>query len=127
MALSINGIELDFDFTSPEDLTRYRVAMERMREIGQSIKDGVGGAESEESRSFDSYTKALDSVLRSFARFLDEVFGEGTAQRLLDEKLSLAKMTEIQNAISAGAEAQGKALEAHFTKYRPNRATRRQQ
>jgi len=124
MALTINGVELDFDFTSPEDLIRYRTALEGLQGIDMDALGDSGALDNAEA--FTAYVKTLKEMLGRFSAFLDEAFGEGTAAKLIGDKPSLQKLTEIQNAINAGAEAQSKALEAHFTKYMPNRATRRQ-
>jgi len=118
MALNINGVQLDFDFTCPKDIMRYRTAMERMHEASQSAQNAV------DDTALDAYAEVVTNLLTLFAAFLDEVFGEGSAQKLLGEKPSLTKFTEIQNALLAGAEAQSKAIEAHFSKYTPNRELR---
>ena len=117
MALNIHGIELDFDFTSPDDLLRYRTAMERMQSVDIDTPD--------DTDDFVAYVNTLKDILDRFSAFLDEAFGAGTAQKLLGDKPSLQKITAIQDAINAGAEAQNQALEAHYAKYTPNRASRR--
>ena len=123
MTLNIKGVELDFDFTSPEDLMRYRAAMERMQGIDIEV---LGAGVLDDAEAFSAYVAALKDMLGRFSAFLDEAFGEGTAAKLVGNKPSLRKITEIQEAINAGAEAQNRALEAHYAKYTPNRAGRRQ-
>jgi len=123
MALNINGVELDFDFTNPEDLMRYRTAMDQME--GVDIENlSNSRAALNDADSFTAYVTALTDMLRNFSAFLDEAFGEGTSGKLIGDKPSLKKVIEIQEAINVGAEAQNKALEAHYAKYAPNRAGR---
>ena len=123
MALNILGVELDFDFTSPDDIMRYRAAMDRMP--GIDIKRlSNSRAAFDDADSFTAYVKALKDILRNFSVFLDEAFGEGTSDKLIGNKPSLRKVIEIQDAINVGAEAQNKTLEAHYAKYAPNRAGR---
>jgi hypothetical protein len=122
MALNINGVELDFDFTSPEDLSRYRSAIERMQSIDTKTH---GGDALDDDEAFAAYVKTLKEMLGNFSAFLDEAFGEGTAVRLLGDKPSLQKIMYIQDAINREAEAQSRALAAHYAKYTPNRADRR--
>jgi len=121
MALNINGVALDFDFTNPEDLVRYHEALERMQGMDMAHLDNSSGA-LDDVGSFSAYVKLLKDMLQCFSAFLDEVFGEGAAAKLIGDKPSLQKITEIQDAIHAGAEAQNKALESHYAKYAPNRS-----
>ena len=119
MALHINGVELDFDFTSPEDFRRYQTATEQMAEAVKTIEDTAADLDADAA-----YVKTIEGVIRLFSAFLNEVFGDGTAAKLLGEKPGLTKLTEIQNAITAGAEAQSRAVAAHFSRYTPNRESR---
>ena len=123
MVLNINGVELDFDFTSPEDLHRYHTASEQLSEALPSIEELSGIAVSDEPEDVEEYIETLQSVLRSFATFLDEMFGEGVADKLLGDNPRLDKVAEIQNAIAAAAEKQDKGMQARLAKYAPNRAT----
>ena len=123
MALNINGVELDFDFTNPEDLTRYQTAMARMHEAGGPVQD----TDPDDPETFEAYVNTLKGMIRQFTAFLDETFGDNTAEKLLGPRPSLEKIMAIQDAIQEGAEAQSRAIEAHFARYTPNRATRRGQ
>jgi len=123
MALNINGVELDFDFTNPEDLTRYQTAMTKMQEA-EYLTEGI---DPDAPETFEAYVNTLKGMIQQFAAFLDEAFGNGTAAKLLGPRPSLAKVTELQDAIRTAGEAQNRAIEAHLAKYTPNRATRRGQ
>jgi len=124
MALNINGVELDFDFTNPDDLIRYRAAMERLEGVDMEALGDSSDA-LDDAEAFTAYVTTLKDMLGRFSAFLDEAFGEGTATKLIGNKPSLRKITEIQDAINTGADAQNQALEAHYAKYTPNRASRR--
>lgn len=121
MALNINGVALDFDFTSPDDLMRYQAALDNMQELDATetiIDDTLSDA-----ACFTAYVTVVKEMIQKFSDFLDEAFGSGTAAKLIGERPSLEKIVEIQEAISAAADAQSKVLEMRYAQYTPTRST----
>jgi hypothetical protein len=121
--LTVNGTELDFDITSPADITRYKQAGERMEAEAEKVK--IPTVKTDDPAFLDAYLDMLNSQLRLFGNFIDEVFGDGIAGRLLGGNPSLNKVTEINEALGAAMEAQGKEFGVKLQKYKPNRTTRR--
>lgn len=123
--MRINEVELEFDITSPADILRYKRAGERMEAESETIT--LPNLSPDSPDFLDAYVEMLNCELRMFGNFIDEVFCEGTAQKLLGSNPSLNKVTQINDALSEAMEAQGKDFGIKLQKYKPNRATRRAQ
>ena len=121
--LKVNDIQLDFDITSPSDVLRYKQAGERMEAEGAKIP--MPTMPPDDPGFLDAYVDMLNSQLRLFGNFIDDVFGDGVAEQLLGNNPSLNKVTEINDALGDAMEAQGKDFGVKLQKYKPNRATRR--
>ena len=121
--IEINNIQLDFDITSPSDVLRYKQAGERMEAEGAAI--ALPTLALDDPKFLDAYVEMLNAQLKIFGNFIDEVFGDGVAERLLGNNPSLNKIAEINDAMSAAMEAQGTEFGVKLQKYKPNRATRR--
>jgi hypothetical protein len=121
--ITVNGIGLDFDITSPTDCLRYKQAGENMEaEAGNVTAPEMS---SDDPGFFDAYIEMLNRELRLFGNFVDEVFGDGIAERLLGNNPSMGKVTEINDALLEAFEAHGREYGLKLQKYTPNRATRR--
>ncbi len=123
--ITVNNIQLDFDITSPSDILRYKQAGESMEAAGAGITMPTLSAD--DPKFLDAYVEMLNNELRLFGNFIDEVFGDGTAQQLLGSNPSLNKVTEVNDALGDALEAQGQEFGVKLQKYKPNRATRRAQ
>ncbi len=121
--LNIYDLELDFDITSPTDVLRYKQAGEHMEAAAAELH--FPELTSDDPGFLDNYVNMLNSQLRLFGNFIDEVFGEGVAQKLLGGNPSLNRVTEVNEAISQAMAEQGKSFGVRLQKYKPNRATRR--
>jgi hypothetical protein len=121
--IEVNGVQLDFDITSPADVLRYKQAGEHMEASGVDV--ALPTLAPDDPGFLDEYVNMLNGQLRLYGDFLDEVFGDGKAQMLLGSNPSLSKVTEINEAVSAALESQGKDFGVKLQKYKPNRATRR--
>lgn len=121
--ITVNDIQLDFDITSPSDVIRYKQAGERMETEAADI--ALPAVTTDDPKFLDAYVDMLNAELRLFGNFIDEVFGDGKAEQLLGNNPSLNKVAEINDALGAAMEAQGKEFGIKLQKYQPNRATRR--
>lgn len=121
--ITVNGVQLDFDITSPGDVTRYKQAGERMEAGSASV--GRPDVPEDAPGFLDAYIEMLNGELRLYGDFLDEVFGDGVAERILGDNPSLLKVTEASDALGAALEQQGADFGVKLQKYKPNRATRR--
>ena len=118
--ININGVEIDFDITSPSDMLRYKTAGEKL----EALEFEFPKVKKNSPEFLDSYIDVLNAQLISFGNFIDEVFGDGTAKKLLGSNPSLAKVAEINDAIGAALEKQGRDFGLKIQKYKPNRAKR---
>jgi hypothetical protein len=123
--LKVNDIQLDFDITSPSDVLRYKQAGERMEAGGAGVT--LPALAPDDPAFLDAYVDMLNAQLRLFGNFIDEAFGDGAAERLLGDNPSLNRVAEINDALGAAMEAQGKEFGVRLQKYKPNRASRRAQ
>ncbi len=121
--ITVNNIQLDFDITAPGDVVRYKLAGEKMEAAGAAIK--LPTVAPDDPTFLDAYVDMLNAELRLFGNFIDEVFGDGVAEKLLGNNPSLNKIAEINDALGEAMEAQGKEFGVKLQKYKPNRATRR--
>ena len=79
--IEINNIQLDFDITSPSDVLRYKQAGEHMEAEGANI--ALPTLAPDDPRFLDAYVEMLNAQVKIFGNFIDEVFGDGVAERLL--------------------------------------------
>ncbi|WP_418668025.1 DUF6673 family protein [Allofournierella sp.] len=121
--LKINGTEVDFDITSPEDLRRYRAAGERMRQAAAGLPDPP--AEALTDASFDAYVAFMEAQCRLVTDFIDDAFGQGVCDRLLGPKTSLERLLDLCDAIGEAVGRQSSEVGAKLAQYAPNRATGR--
>lgn len=121
--IKVNNVQLDFDITSPSDVLRYKQAGERMEAEGAGVT--LPTLAPDDPAFLDAYVEMLNGQLRLFGNFIDEVFGDGVAEQLLGNNPSLNKIAEINDALGAAMEEQGKEFGVKLQKYKPNRATRR--
>lgn len=123
--LNVNGIQLNFDATSPADVLRYKQAGEQMEAEG--AKFDMPKVDTDDPNFLDTYLEMLNEDLRLFGNFIDAVFGDGIAMQLLGDNPSLTKVNEINDALEAAFTAQCAEFGMKLQKYKPNRATRRAQ
>ena len=119
----INGVKMDFDFTSPTDLLRYKQAAEVKAERAAAIPEPTVPVDDPDF--LDQYIDMLNQSLKIYGGFIDEVFGDGIANQLLGDNPSLTKILETDDAIEKAMEQQGREFGKAMRKYTPNRATRR--
>lgn len=121
--LNINGTEIDFDITAPEDLRRYRAAGERM--AAAQLPEPPHPGKELTGEDMGQYITYLEAQCRLLTDFIDEAFGTGMCDRLLGPKTSLEKLLDLCDALGAAVEAQSSAVGVKIARYTPNRATRR--
>lgn len=119
----VNGVDLNFDITSPSDVLRYKEAGEKMEAAGNDI--AFPALPADDPGFMDEYISMLNKELKLFGDFIDDVFGDGIAERLLGNNPSLNKIVDVNEALGEAMEAQGKDLGIRLQKYKPNRAQRR--
>ena len=122
--ITVNGIQLDFDITSPTDVMRYKKAGEDMEAEAAAIS--LPNVSPDSPDFLDAYIEMLNCELRLFGNFVDDVYGDGVAEQLLGNNPSLNKVAEINDALEAAMEEHGNEFGIKLKKYKPNRATRRQ-
>lgn len=121
--MKVNGKDIDFDLTAPEDLRRYQEAGERMTQAAETLPQPPADVDSPEG--FSAYIDYLEQQCRLLTDFIDEAFGPDTCNALLGPKSSLEKLLDACDAIGAAVEQQGQAVGVKIQKYAPNRAMRR--
>lgn len=115
----IDGIELEFDITSPADVQRYKQAGERMEEAGREIV--MPEMAMDDPNFLNEYVAMLNKQLNIYAAFLDEIFGDGIAEKLLGNNPSLTKITQVNDAIANAMQLQGSDIGGKLSDYAPSR------
>jgi len=120
--IKLFDLELDFDMTSPTDVMRYRDARDKAEKLAEVITypdnpDALG--------YLDNYVAALNAELKVFGDFVDDVFGDGVANKLLGSNPSLTKMLDVNDEMEKAIGQSGKDFDLKMRKYTPNRAARR--
>lgn len=123
--LTINGIQIDFDITSPMDVKRYHQAMMNFKNKDEAIAAPV--VSQDDPEFWIQYMNMLNEQLQAFGNFLDDTFEDGIAEKLLTNNPSLTKVYDVVDALNEAMESHGKEFELKINKYQPNRAARRAQ
>ncbi|MEG2924365.1 MAG: DUF6673 family protein [Oscillospiraceae bacterium] len=123
--IKVNGLEIDFDITAPDDVRRYIAAGDKMTDAAATLSDLPCDISTRDG--YEKYISFLTVECKLLTDFIDEAFGNGVCNSLLGKKMSLEKLLDICNTIGASVEAQGKAVGVKIQKYTPNRAIRRAQ
>ena len=110
--LKINGVELEFDLLDADTAEKYD---ECMKEI-HKIKDKVVGMSVGESIRYQ-----CNIIFDCF----DAIFGEGTAFEVFNGKANLRICLEALESLVTEANKQVTDMDKKYSKYSPNRATRR--
>ncbi|MCM1295666.1 MAG: hypothetical protein NC311_09005 [Muribaculaceae bacterium] len=125
--LLVLGAELDFDVSAPDDVARYIAASQKMVEKSQSApplpeaKGPSGGGKTVEW--MQEYQNWVEANCKLLTDWIDDVFGEGTANKLLGPKTSLDKILEIYDLLFDAVAKQGEAVGARLRQFMPNRRT----
>ena len=119
--MKIFDLDVDFDFTSPKDVLRYKQASEKKSARAAEVPNPT--VPITDPKYIDEYLEMINQTLRIYGDFLNEAFGEGTAEELLGDNPSITKSLEVQEAIEKAFEKQGKELGLAMAKYMPNQAT----
>lgn len=121
--ITLNGIEIDFDITSPSDLLRLDAAEKAVEEKGADLPEPP--KDKTASNYLVQYAGWLNLQLNLFGNFLDDAFGDGVAEKLMTTNPSLSKVLVINEQLATELGGHAKAIADKFSKYAPNRATRR--
>lgn len=112
--MKVRNIEVNFSFLDADDVEKFEKEAKRVKEDSE-VK----------SKEKMSYSEAIREECRIINSFFDNVFGEGTAQKIFGEKNNLEEhIKAFEDIVKEKIEHQ-KSLENTFNRYQPNRQTRR--
>lgn len=118
----IQGIEVEFNITSPTDILRLNEAQEKASRREAEIQ---APQDVDSPTYLREYAGWLNSLLNVFGNFIDDAFGEGLAQRLLTNNPSLDMVFDVNDELEKVLGDHSRQITDRFNKYRPNRASRR--
>lgn len=115
----INGIKLELDMSDVDNQERYENAFARLGETEKNLpKDGKN---SERTRAY----------CQMFRSLYDDIFGEGTSQKIFGDVNNARIMTEVYELFLEFIQNQGEQLNQTrsrvLDRFSPNRAQRRAQ
>lgn len=114
--MKILGIELDFDFADADDLEKYEKAFPTTVKELENVKWNEENASS-------SVRKFCDAIFK----FFDEIFGDGTSQKMFNGKKNYQKCLNAFKEIVDIKNAQDKEINTsleYLEKYSPDRVKR---
>ena len=120
--ITVQGLQIDFDITSPGDIQRLNAAQEVAAEKEKNI---TAPTDTDSPTYLQAYASWLNQLLNIFGNFIDDAFGDGIAEQLLTNNPSITKMLDVNDALENALGEHAKQFAARFNKYAPNRATRR--
>lgn len=113
----IRGIELEIDMDDYDFQVKYENAFEKMAVVEKELQK-VGKA-----------SEVTKGYCQMFRDLFDDIFGDGTAEKLFSEKYSMSDVDAVyEEFIGVCGEQAKKAadrLGKLASKYKPNRAQRR--
>ncbi len=118
--LTVYNTPLDFDITCPEDILRYNKAVAKMSEQ-KTIADKKEQGKNEADGDIKEYAEYLRQECDVVINFIDDVFGEGTCNKLMGEKSSLSALIDLCDEITVAVKNSTKEAEKKLAKYEPNR------
>ncbi len=104
--------KLNFDITSPQDIQRYKTASEKMEKASKQVARPT--VMFDHPDYLNQYLAMISIELKLYADFLDEAFGQGTAQSLLGENPSILKAAEVNARLAIALQNQIKMLEIWY-------------
>lgn len=122
--IHVNGHDIDFDITSPDDLRRYLAACDALDEAGRNAPDAPDANMLGTLDGLRAYEQYITGQCRLLTDFIDAAFGDGTCNALLGKKTSLDTLLDICAALRDAVSAQGAEAGAKISAYKPNRAVR---
>lgn len=123
--ITVNGHEIDFDVTAPEDLQRYLTACETMDKTAANLPALPTSEAMASPDGLRAYTAYITGQCKLLTDFIDDAFGDGTCNALLGPKASLETLMDAADALRDAISAQGQSVGKRIAGYMPNRATRR--
>lgn len=120
--ITIKGIEIDFNITSPADILRLHEAQATAAQREEQAKAPTNTSDPD---YLPKYAGWLNELLNAFGNFIDDAFGDGIAERLLTNNPSLDMIFDVNDELERALGEHAKQITQRFNKYKPNRATRR--
>lgn len=118
--MKLGNIEVDFSFTDADDLERFENGAKKVKELSSQYE-----------KKELSMSEAIKEECKIIDDFFDEVFGEGTANKIFEGKKDLKEHIEMFSDIVNEKVKQTKDFKDMYdsleykSKYMPNRETRR--
>ena len=112
--MKIKNIEVDFNFLDADDMERFEVECEKVkRECDIKQKEEM------------SYSQVIREECRIIKNFFNNVFGEGTSEKIFGAKNNLEEHVNAFEDVVKEKIEQQKRLQATYDRYQPNRQERR--
>lgn len=110
--MNINGVELELDIFDADVAEKYDKAIKKVMNIEEDTKSMSIG------EGIRTQCKAIFNVF-------DELFGQGTHERVFGDKVNLLECLKAFEALIAGINEKNKEIELIANKYSSNRVQRR--
>ena len=112
--MKVRGIEIDFDFFDADDIERFEKETKKVEEFSDK-----------ESKKDMTMSEAIRKECNAVENFFDNVFGEGTSEKIFKGKKNLNEhIKAFEDVINEKIKQQAE-LQATFSRYQPNREQKR--
>jgi len=109
--MNINGVELELDIFDADVAEKYDKAIKKVMNIEDTKSMSIG-------EGIRTQCKAIFNVF-------DELFGQGTHERVFGDKVNLLECLKAFEALITGINEKNKEIELIANKYSSNRVQRR--
>jgi hypothetical protein len=113
--MTINGIEFDVDFTDADVLEKMEKAREEV---------GIKASELEKNKNNISEAEGIRQECKIVKEFFDNVFGEGTSEKIFGNKNSLMECANAYEDTMNAYQEQYKEYYEKVNQYSPDRLER---
>ena len=112
--MKLKDIEVDFDFLDADDVERFEKEAKRVKEACEM-----------KNKEEMSYSEVIREECNIIDTFFDNVFGEGTSEKLFNGKKNLNEHIKAFEDIVNKKIEQQRDLQNTLNRYQPNREQRR--
>ncbi|WP_346885101.1 DUF6673 family protein [Clostridium sp. UBA4395] len=110
--MNINGIELELDIFDADVAEKYDKAIKKVMNIEEETKGMSVG-------------EGIRTQCKAIFKVFDELFGQGTHERVFGNKVNLLECLKAFEALITGINEKNKEIELIANKYSSNRIQRR--
>lgn len=120
--IKVRDVELKFDPSNPTHIVRFNTESAQHQERVAALRS----PDTTKENWLDEYVAYLNGFLQSFATYLDNVFGDDVAQRLLGAEPGIEDCFAVDDEIGTAITEHLSVFQDRAHRFLPNRQTHKQ-